>query len=212
VGGAADLERFAVEVFAAQGQDLPQPQAGVSEDAGHRLVAAGRLGEAVHLLEAEDADRAGLLPRSWIVRMDADALERIEVADFVGDRVLGHRRERAEDADGSGGGSAFDSQHVVNQGEGVAAAQLVQWPVLELNALNLHVEDSADSVVVRGVGAFRAWVAFGPGGGVVAEGVGLLGDTVRLFDRPLRVGLALEVPLPRFQVGLAMWCLPSRPV
>ena len=61
---------------------------------------------------------------------DADALERIEVADFVGDRVLGHCREGAEDADGTGGGSTFVRQHVVDQGEGVAAAQLVHRPVL----------------------------------------------------------------------------------
>jgi hypothetical protein len=90
-GGAADLEGLPVEVFAAQGQDLPQSQAGVGENADHCLVASGRLGEAVHLLEAEDPDRAGLFLRSWIVGPDADALERIEVADFVGDRVLGHR-------------------------------------------------------------------------------------------------------------------------
>ena len=100
VGGAADLERLAVEVFAAQGQHLPQPQAAVGEDADHRLVAAGHFGEAVHLLEAGDADRPRLLLRPRVVGPDADALEGVEVADFVGDRVLGHCREGAEDSYG----------------------------------------------------------------------------------------------------------------
>src|SRR3954454_24591332 len=58
VGGAADLERLAVEVFAAEGQHLPQPQAAVGEDADHCLVAARSLGEAVHLLKGEEADRS----------------------------------------------------------------------------------------------------------------------------------------------------------
>jgi hypothetical protein len=40
-------------------------------------------------------------------------LKGFEVADFVGDRVLGHRREGAEDADGAGGGSTFVRQHVI---------------------------------------------------------------------------------------------------
>jgi hypothetical protein len=71
----------------------------------------------VHLLEAEDADWATLLPRSRIVGANADALERIEVADFIGDRILGHRRERTENADGAGGASTFVRQHVVDQGE-----------------------------------------------------------------------------------------------
>lgn len=91
MGGAADLERLAVEVFAAQRKDLSQPQAGVGEDADNCLVASGRLGEAVHLLEREDADGARLLSCPWIVGTDADALEGVEVADFVGDLVLGHR-------------------------------------------------------------------------------------------------------------------------
>ena len=89
VGGAADLERLAVEVFSAQGQHLPQSQAAVGEDADHRLVATGRLGEAVHLLEGEYADGSRLLLRSRIVGTDADALEGVKVADVVGDRLDG---------------------------------------------------------------------------------------------------------------------------
>jgi len=124
MGGAADLERLAVEVFSAKRQHLPQPQTAVGENADHCLVAAGRFGEAVHFLEGEDADRSRLLLRPRVVGSDADALEGVEVADFVGDRVLGHRREGAEDADGSRGCSTFGPQHVVDQSERVTAAQL----------------------------------------------------------------------------------------
>ena len=81
-------------------------------------------------------------------------LNGLRSADFVGDRVLGHRREGAEDADDSGGGSALDPQHVVDQGEGVAAAQLAHRPVLEGDALDLDVEDAADPVLVGRVGPF----------------------------------------------------------
>jgi hypothetical protein len=81
----------------------------------------------------------------------------------------------------------------------MAAAQLVQWPVLERDALDLHVEDPADPVVVRGVGAFRTWVAFSPGGGVVAEGVGAATDPVCLINRTLSIRFAGEgalAPVP----------------
>lgn len=43
----------------AEAEPPPFSQAGVGEDADDCLVASGRLREAVHLLEAEDADRAG---------------------------------------------------------------------------------------------------------------------------------------------------------
>lgn len=61
----------------------------------------------MHLLEGEGADRAVLGLRPRIVCSDADALEGVEVADFIGDRVLGHRREGAENAYGPGGGTPF---------------------------------------------------------------------------------------------------------
>jgi hypothetical protein len=99
-------------------------------------------------------------------------LNGLRVADFVGDRVLGHRREGAEDADGAGGRSTFGRQHVIDQGEGVAAAELAERPVLQGDALDLHVRDAGDPVVVGRVGAFGARVALGPGGGIVADGVG----------------------------------------
>jgi hypothetical protein len=103
-------------------RNLPRQADGINRSLC--LVAAGRFGEAVHLLEAEDSDRPWLLLRPRIVSSDPDSLEGVEVADFVGDRVLGHRRQRAEDADGAGGGATFGPQHVVDQDERVAAAQL----------------------------------------------------------------------------------------
>lgn len=192
VGGTADLERLAVEVLAAQGQHLPQPQTAVGEDADHCLVATSRLGEAVHLLETEDADRPRLLPRSRVVGSDADALEGVEVADFVRDRVLGHCREGAKDADGSRSCSTFGPEHVVDQGERVTAAQLAQGPVLQRDALDLYVGNAADAVIVRCVGAFGAWVALGPGRGVVAESVRAVGEAVCLVDGFLRVAFPGE--------------------
>src|SRR6201999_2028369 len=45
VGGAADLEGLAVEVFGAEGEDLAEAHAGVGEGPHQRLVATGRLRE-----------------------------------------------------------------------------------------------------------------------------------------------------------------------
>lgn len=161
VGGAPDLQGLAVEVLAPEGKHLPQPHADVGEDADHRLVAAGGFGEGVHLLEAEDADLPALLLGSWVIGSDPDSLERIKVGNFVGDRVLGHRREGAEDADDSCCRSALDSQHVVDQGEGVPSAQLPHRPLLQRDALDLHLEHAADAVLVGLVGPFRSWVMVG---------------------------------------------------
>lgn len=126
----------------------------------------------MHLLEAEDADRATLLLGSRIVGPDPDSLERVEVGDFVGDRILGHCRERAEDADDSGGRSSLNPEHVVDQGEGVPSAQLPHRPLLERHALDLDLEDAADAVLVGRVRALRAWVASRPSREVLAKGVG----------------------------------------
>ena len=90
------------------------------------------------------------------------SLERVEVGNFVGDRVLGHRRERAQDAAGPGGGSALDPEHVVDQGEGVAAAQLAQRPLLQGDALDLHVEPRG-----RCDARWSRWCALSEGGGSV---------------------------------------------
>lgn len=107
----------------------------------------------MHLLEAEDTDWPRFLLGSRVVGSDPDSLERVEVGDFVGDRVLGHRRERAEDADDSRCRSSLDSQHVVNQGEGMASAQLAHRPLLEWDALDLRLEHAADAVLVGLVGS-----------------------------------------------------------
>lgn len=74
----------------------------------------------------------------------------------------------------------------------MAPAQLAQRPVLQRDALDHYVGNPADAVVVRRVGAFRSRVALGPGGGVVAEGVGPIRKPVRLVDRLLGVGLPRE--------------------
>jgi hypothetical protein len=153
MGGAANLERLTVEVFPAQRQHLAQAQTAVGEYADHRLVAPGRLGEAMHLLEGEDADRSRLLLRPRVVGSDPHALEGIEIADFIGDRVLGHRREGAEDANGSRSRSTFGPQHVVNERQRMTAAQLAERPVLQRDSLDYNIGDAADAVVVRVVGA-----------------------------------------------------------
>jgi hypothetical protein len=126
----------------------------VSVKTRHRLVAAGGLGEGVHLLEAEDADWPSLLLCPRVVGSDSNALQWVEVGDFVGDRVLGHCRKGAEDADDTGCGSALDSQHVVDQGEGMASAQLAHRPLLQRNPLYLDLEDAADPVLVGLIGPF----------------------------------------------------------
>jgi hypothetical protein len=69
----------------------------------------------MHFLEAENPDRAALLLCSWIVGADPHSVERVEVGHFVGNRVLGHRIERAQDADDSGWLPAMNSKHVVDQ-------------------------------------------------------------------------------------------------
>jgi hypothetical protein len=212
VGGAADLQRLAVEVIAPERQHLPQPHPCVGEAADHCLVAPSRLGEVVHLLEAEDADRTAALPCPRVVGADADSLERVEVGDFVGDRVLGHRRERAQDSDDAGGRPALNPQHVVDQGEGMAAAKLAQRPSLQRDALDLNLEDAADPVLVGRVGSLRARMAGRPGGEVLAQGVRTVREPYASSIACCASRLSVKVPLPLFQVGLAMWRLPSRPV
>jgi hypothetical protein len=99
----------------------------------------------VHFLEAEDADRAALLLRSPVVGSDPDALEGVELGHFVGDRILGHRRQRAEDTDppvvalpSFVCGSTRD--------EGVAAARFVERPIPKGDALDLNVQHAGDAV------------------------------------------------------------------
>jgi hypothetical protein len=74
----------------------------------------------------------------------------------------------------------------------MAAAQLAERPVLQRDALDLNVGNAADAVVVRRVGAFRARMALGPGGGVVAEGVRPIRESICLVDGFLRIGLPPE--------------------
>jgi hypothetical protein len=148
----------------------------------------------VHLLEAEDADRSALLLGPWVIGPDADALKRVQVGHFVGDRVLGHRGKRAQDGDDSGGSPALDSQHVVDQGQGVTAAQLAHRPLLQRQSLDLDLEDATDPMLVGGVGPFRPRVLSRPGGEVLAEGVGTCREPVCLVDRFLGFTLEPEGP------------------
>lgn len=100
-----------------------------------------------------------------------------------------------KDAYRSRGRPSFDSEHVVDQGESVAAAQLAHRPVLQPDALDLHVGDTADSVLVGRVGSLGSGVALGPGGEVVAECVGSIREAVGLVNRPLRFAFPFEGPL-----------------
>jgi hypothetical protein len=63
---------------------------------------------------------------------------------------------------------------VIDQGEGVAAAQLPYRPLLQGNALDLYVEDAADSVLVGCVGPLGARMASRPRGEVLAHDVGAI--------------------------------------
>jgi len=106
----------------------------------------------VHLLEAKDADRSALLLGPGVVGSDPDSLERVEVGHFIGDRVLGHCRKRAQDADDSSCRSALDSEHVIDQSQSVTASQLAHWPLLQRDAFDLYLEDAPDAVLVGLVG------------------------------------------------------------
>jgi hypothetical protein len=101
---------------------------------------------------------------------------------------------------------------VVDQGEGVAASQFVHWPVLQGDALDLDAGDAGDPMLVGRVGPLGSRVALDPSGEVLAEGVGGGRDLVGLVDRPLGFAFPDNVPLPRFQLGLATLRLPSLPV
>jgi hypothetical protein len=76
VGGAANLEGLAVEVFPAQRQNLTQPEPGVGEDADHCPVTAG--GFAKRCISSKvNPDRAGLLLGLRIVAQMRRPLNRL---------------------------------------------------------------------------------------------------------------------------------------
>jgi hypothetical protein len=93
----------------------------------------------------------------------------------------------SEDADGAGGSSTFVRQHVVDQGEGVAAAQLVHRPVLQGDALNLDVGDAGDPVLVGRVGPLGSRVALDPGGEVLVGKRSFASVPTRFGDSALPV-------------------------
>ncbi len=67
---------------------------------------------------------------------------------------------------------------------GRSTARLAQRPVLQGDALDLHVDEPADPVLVGRVGPFRPRTPLGPGREVDAEGVGAVGEPVGPVDRP----------------------------
>jgi hypothetical protein len=95
---------------------------GLNPDTAITLVCERRL--ACAELEASASAALDEAAMTTEAPLSMGGLEGVEVADFIGDGVLGHRGQRAEDADGSGGGSTFGPEHVVDQGERVTAAQL----------------------------------------------------------------------------------------
>lgn len=58
---------------------------------------------------------------------------------------------------------------MVDQGEGMAVAQIAEGPVLEGYALDLHVDDAGDPVLIGGIGSLGARMLLGPGGEVLAQ-------------------------------------------
>jgi hypothetical protein len=88
---------------------------------------------------------------------------------------------------------------VVEQLEGMAAAQLVELPVAKREALNLDIEHRRDPVRVRLVGALGPWMAVDPGAEVHADLPRPLRPLVqtlqRLVDRPLGSRLRAKVAL-----------------
>ncbi len=86
----------------------------------------------------------------------------------------------------------FGLQHVVDQDQGVAAAQLAHRPILQRDALDLHVDEATDPVLVGRVRPLGSRVALRPRREVRAQRVGSVRDPVRLVDRPLGVGLPGE--------------------
>jgi hypothetical protein len=122
VGGPPHPKCAPVKVRALQRQDLAEAQASIGEGTHHCLMGAGPPCKAVHHREVEDAHRASALSDPRVAGAHMDALERISLGDLVGDRVLGHRRESAQDRGGTAGGPALDPEQVVYEPQRMATA------------------------------------------------------------------------------------------
>jgi hypothetical protein len=96
--------------------------------------------EMVHGHEIEDPRRPRLLLRLRVTRPDLDALKGVDVGDLVSDRVFGHSAVGREDLSDTRDRAALLAQHVVHKLEHVAAFQLAEWPIAQLDSLDLDVE------------------------------------------------------------------------
>jgi hypothetical protein len=97
-GAAAHLEHALAEVLelAAQGKQLPHPEAAVAQHPDHRLVPARRRGEGVHLLPGQDPRPPRRTAGARVAPAHPRALERVRADHLVGDRVLGHGGQGSE--------------------------------------------------------------------------------------------------------------------
>jgi hypothetical protein len=208
------MERLAVEVRTVEPEHLAQAKTTVGDHPDERLPLTGRRREGMHLVEGEHPRLALRLAGSRVVGTDPHAPESVDVGDLVGDRVLRHRRERAQDVPRPGGGPALDGQHVGDQLECVTAAEVPERPVAQSPPLDLDVEHPGEPVVVCPVGPLTARMAFGPGGGVRTDEFRrpLLLLVVGGLDRVLRLVLPGErARVPVGAVGLRVAEPPTVP-
>jgi hypothetical protein len=127
-------------------------------------------------VEREDADRAWPLGHARVVRTDADAAERVEVGNLVGDRISVMTPERADDVRRAPCAPSLLAEKGVHDLERMPPAQLAVVPVAQPLALDADVEGPADAVLVSapsplGFGGLRVVdPAPAPGDGVGPSG------------------------------------------
>ena len=126
-----------------------------------------------------------------------NAFEWIATGDLVGDRVLSHCREHAQDVPRASDGAPLLAQHVVNELVGVLPAQIGQWPIPQHRSVNLDIKHAAHPMVVGRISALGARVALGPVRGIRAHLVPCDrrrrgGRVVGRVDRGLGLALVLE--------------------
>jgi hypothetical protein len=169
------------------------------------LCPAGR-GESVHTLPAEHASRVPGLSSARVVCADLHPADEIDVRHLVGNRILRHRRQRAEDVLRPAGRPALIAEHVGDERERMAPLEVPEEPVAQPAALDLDVEHLADAAVVSRVRSACPRVPLGPGGGVGADRLWAPGPPVAqvvvLVDRALRVRALRERALAAVPLGL----------
>lgn len=134
---------------------------------------------------------------------DFHFLERVGPDQFVGDRILGHRRQGTEDVPGAARGSALLAEHVIDELKRVPAAQLGERRVPERPAFDPDIEHGPDTSPVGAVSPIRPRQAVRPGTAVVpavlfspakirADGVAPNWSAVGAVERILRLALGDE--------------------